>query len=391
MPKIKVMIDYPVKSGQEYRGLAFPPLLYSFLKKDDRFEVFSSLDRDVKNLDILLVISGGSHNSLKNTTLKTFDFKQVMKMLMTKYDKLSCFIGRFVGLDKMGYYKRHMKSNTMYEKRVKEFLRQNPKLKIVHRLDGLYQNVCKSYGYDHTVGAINKMADVTVHQSQYSKRIWENGINTIFGHSVTLNSKKSVIIHNGVDTDIFSKTGTKKNFPGKWKLLHVSASPNASKGLKTVIEMAEIFKNNEEIQFYLVGRQPDDPVCGKDIKKFKNIHYLGFIDDRKELSVIYRSCDIFIFPALNDCSPNVIIEAMSSGLPIMSIDSGGNKELFIKDDMHAGVLINKENPAQALKIIIENYQNFRENAYEIVSKYHTQKMMCESYKSVFFEAVSVCR
>ena len=47
----------------------------------------------------------------------------------------------------------------------------------------------------------------------------------------------------------------------------------------------------------------------------------------KELATAYASADIFVFPSTTDTFGNVIIEAQSSGVPVVVSDSGGPKEL----------------------------------------------------------------
>ena len=44
-PPYKIFIDYPISGPDDYRGLSFPPVLWSALREDNRFEVFSSLDK----------------------------------------------------------------------------------------------------------------------------------------------------------------------------------------------------------------------------------------------------------------------------------------------------------------------------------------------------------
>ena len=41
--------------------------------------------------------------------------------------------------------------------------------------------------------------------------------------------------------------------------------------MKAVLEMANVLKDNTEFQFYLIGQQINDPICGKDIKKFNTL------------------------------------------------------------------------------------------------------------------------
>ena len=42
---------------------------------------------------------------------------------------------------------------------------------------------------------------------------------------------------------------------------------------------------------------------------------------------LYKSSDVFLHPSENDNCPNVVLEAMSSGLPIIYHNSGGTPEI----------------------------------------------------------------
>lgn len=390
--KIKLLIDFPLQDNEltKWCGVSFPPIFYKYLLKDPRFEVYHMNNCDLKNLDVVLVISAGSQKLFLNKKINQLNIISVLIWLENKSKIIQFFVsifGYLFGLKKIGYYKKWFIPSLNYEKRLKNILSANKKIKIIHRLDGSYQIICKNYGYDLSVKNINYFADLTVYQSNYCKDVWERGKKTIFGKSITFKPKKTIKIYNGVDREIFRPDGEKILLKGKYNIIHVSASSLPNKGLKTVLEFAEIFKKNSDFHFYLIGDQIRDPICGKDIKYFNNVTYLGFVNDHLKLAKYLRSSDIFLYPSKDDCSSNSIIEAMSSGLPIVTIDSGGNKELIIKNEIIAGIIIDKQNPAYAIKLIIENYNFYRENAIKMVQKHHNIESITSEYANAICKEV----
>ncbi len=385
--KIKVLIDYPVEKF--YNGQTFPGLLYSELKNDSRFEIFlPNKNKNFKDLDVMIIFAGGNHYKFFDDIFSSILSEELKKKFLLKFSKYIIWIGYFLSLKNLGYYGRLLIPNTAYQKRIEKIKKKHKDIKIIHRLDGMYKIICKNYGVDKTVKELNKLSDVTVHQSNYSQKIWNEEIKTIFGEKTNLESKKEILINNGVDTDFFKPEGEIIKLKGKWKILNVTASSNPNKNLLSVLEIANLLKDNEDFQFYFIGEQINDPICGKDIKKFNNCHYIGKINNREEIAKYYRSCDIFLFPALNDCSPNVILEAMSSGLPVITSNSGGNLELIIKDEFQGGIVLNDKNPILAIKTITENYDKFKSESLKIVKKYHDIKIVINNYKTQILNLVS---
>lgn len=374
MNKIKVFIDYPVSVSKEFRGLSFPQVLFDFLKNQKDIELVGEKDY----FDILFIISGGSH----------YIEKSLIGMFKKKFLKKSLFYSDAIQSPQKIDYCRYLKPNIDYEKRFARLIKNNPKAKVVHRLDDRYRMLCKVYGCDETVSWINKRADATVFQTEYCKSLYVRGVKTIFGFEGSMNVRNGTVIYNGVDRNIFNETGPKKDLKGKYKIFHVSTSSMARKGLGTVLEFAHLLKNNPEIQFYLIGRQAEDPVYGYEIKKFPNVHCFGHTNDRHELASFYRSGDVLLYPTINDCAPNVILESMSCGMPVVAADSGGSPELILKNDIHGGILINEKNPVYSLKEVLSHLDIFKKRCVDLVKQYHTKEIMGEEYMKLFKSLIS---
>jgi glycosyltransferase involved in cell wall biosynthesis len=50
---------------------------------------------------------------------------------------------------------------------------------------------------------------------------------------------------------------------------------------------------------------------------------------REELPALYRAADVFVFPSLDEGMPNVVLEALASGLPIVATRIAGNDQLVL--------------------------------------------------------------
>ena len=66
---------------------------------------------------------------------------------------------------------------------------------------------------------------------------------------------------------------------------------------------------------------------------------------QSELAWLYASSDLFVFPSRTEISPNVVVEAKASGLPIVVSGEGGAAQ-FIREHAEDGMIVEDHNPAQ---------------------------------------------
>ena len=80
-------------------------------------------------------------------------------------------------------------------------------------------------------------------------------------------------------------------------------------------------------------------ILGKYEKKYnyKNVIYLGRVSPHK-LPYYLRSADVFVHLSWLDWCPNVVVEALTCGLPVLCSHNGGTKEL-VKD---SGIVLRLE-------------------------------------------------
>ncbi|MBE9476541.1 MAG: glycosyltransferase family 4 protein [Proteobacteria bacterium] len=140
--------------------------------------------------------------------------------------------------------------------------------------------------------------------------------------------EKIRIVHCGVNPSLYSKSS--KNF-GK-KLLFVGRLASV-KGVPVLIDaFANILQKHPDARLTLIGDGPDRPAIEALISKHgldENICITGYLSQLEVAERLSQS-DIFILPSFAEGVPVVLMEAMASGLPVITTRIAGIPEL-VKD------------------------------------------------------------
>lgn len=141
------------------------------------------------------------------------------------------------------------------------------------------------------------------------------------------------------------------------------------KGIDLLIDIAQ--KLSAEIDLIILGSGPEEKKIQNLVKKQKNIHFLGYQNKEKTISLI-RGSDILIQPSLNEGISSTIVEAMACKIPVIATNVGGNKELI---NEQTGLLVDPNSCSQFLdKImyILSNKPKFKiitDNAFNHIQQY----------------------
>jgi phosphatidylinositol alpha 1,6-mannosyltransferase len=85
--------------------------------------------------------------------------------------------------------------------------------------------------------------------------------------------------------------------------------------------------SQRRIVFAIAGDGPYADHCQRAVAGEAAVHFVGPLEGRT-LSEFYASADLFMFPSATDTFGNVLLEAMSSGLPVIGAGSGPTCELL---------------------------------------------------------------
>lgn len=149
----------------------------------------------------------------------------------------------------------------------------------------------------------------------------------------TLKNQKIEIIHNGVDTKIFYPRNQKDSrerlgLPHDKKIVLFvadSSKENPWKGWSYAEKIIEKYSDREDILFLNIGNHSE-------MKDLKNLKFIKHLNSSEIMSLYYNSADIFLFTSIAENFPLVVLEALACGLPVVSFDVGGVKEVLVSGE-----------------------------------------------------------
>lgn len=217
-----------------------------------------------------------------------------------------------------------------------------------------------------------KVADGVIFLSKYAENVVNKKIKK---------ASSSVIIPHGIDNRFYSEPREQNqletySFNNPFRILYVSIIDLYKHQWNVVKAVAQLRENDLPIVLDLVGSANSAALkkFKKSLKNIKNsdkyINYLGAIP-YSDLPKIYKTADLFLFASSCENLPNILLEGMASGLPIVCSNCGPMPEVL----GDAGIYFDPENPDQIASSIKKLFLNpelrytFANEAYLKAKKY----------------------
>jgi len=214
-----------------------------------------------------------------------------------------------------------------------------------------------------------------------------------FTSSTILNLSKirrntDFVISSGVDTRLFFP---EKNAHEKTRYLFVGRLVEY-KGIKELLEAWSIFKYKSNTELHIVGTGELEDLVIEKSKSIENIIYHGFVSE-EELPLIYRNCDIFVFPTYgirhDEYFGLVVIEALASGeYVILSDGMKGIFDYFEKNNALEYVSVNPEKISERMEYTFENISKLKENVLNVrkyIEENYDWKSISENLSKKIYE------
>ncbi|MFA5776857.1 MAG: glycosyltransferase family 4 protein [Parcubacteria group bacterium] len=138
------------------------------------------------------------------------------------------------------------------------------------------------------------------------------------------------VIPNGINISDFTPD-PKKRPDGKLIITVGASRVTARKGINYLLEaIRTLISKYPEIYLKVMGDGNEKENLEKLAKELgikKNVEFTGRIP-REETFPYYQEASIFVLPSLNEGMSNAMLEALSSGLPLVATDTGGARKLL---------------------------------------------------------------
>ena len=128
---------------------------------------------------------------------------------------------------------------------------------------------------------------------------------------------KLEVISYGVDTSLFAPPEEPKSTSGDFKVLFVGQLTQR-KGISYLLRAYEQF-HGPGTSLTLVGQHQGD---GSALNPWRHLFRYFPHMPRQQLAEVFRKSDVFVFPTLMEGMPLVVLEAMASGLPVITTANG---------------------------------------------------------------------
>jgi glycosyltransferase involved in cell wall biosynthesis len=193
------------------------------------------------------------------------------------------------------------------------------------------------HGYQRACTTVNALAERYVYRRRSETIIAiSTRIRDELVQAAGVDPGRIQVVRNGVDPDEFRPPHDPAERAALRRHLAVPAGPlvlfagdlrSPRKGLSTLLRALSLLP--EPVMLLVAGDARGSPFVeeARTLGLAERVMFLGF---RRDMPLLMRAADLFAFPALYEPFSLVVLEAMASGLPVVTTTAAGASELIIQ-------------------------------------------------------------
>ncbi len=196
--------------------------------------------------------------------------------------------------------------------------------RIAGILSGVPVIIANEHNVDSWKGRFQRFLDKTL--AKFTDQIIAVSQNVRdFYISIGIPPEKIKVIYNGVDLEKFFFHPMR----GKGKRVGFVGRLHPQKGIGDLVKVAErVCREIPEVEFLVCGEGPEENFLKGEVKRRgleKNFVLMGYQED---MPSFYGRIDLLLLPSHREGFPNVVLESLASGRPVVATDTGGVREIL---------------------------------------------------------------
>ena len=160
-------------------------------------------------------------------------------------------------------------------------------------------------------------------------------------------------------------------------------NPKSMKGSYYLIDALQKLKNPERYFLVIFGPASDSFTSKVTLPFFAS----GYVANHAILSCMYSVCDVVVNPSLIENLPNVCLESISCGVPVVAFDVGGTSDIVVhKETGYLATPYKAEELALGIEWCMENKSVLSKNCLEKAVRDFDEKKTVEKMVRVYDSA-----
>lgn len=171
-----------------------------------------------------------------------------------------------------------------------------------------------------------------------------------------------VIVHNCVNLEALrpgvaaQEVRRRLGIPETAPVAGLTANLRPEKDIATFVRAAaQVNAALPEARFVVIGEGAERPALESLAGELGMREKIFFVGDRRDVGDLVNALDVFVLCSRSESFPNVILEAMALGLPVVATNVGGVPELV--ENGASGCLVPPGDPAAIAQRLLELFRN----------------------------------
>ena len=167
-----------------------------------------------------------------------------------------------------------------------------------------------------------------------------------------------------------------------------------AKGIYETINSFEVLKQDFpflKLKIAGSGKELDTVSAYVQNKKLPDVELTGWITGKEKVKA-FSDSDIYLLPSYGEGLPCSILEAMAMGLPVVSTDVGGIKDLFLEDIMgHIVEMKSATSITKKLRLLLDNPEKIVSMGnynLEYAKKHFTPEKVSSILERIYSETIT---